>query len=135
MRKFQAMMAVVLMALMTFAVQSCGNDDKDDNLGTVMYKMSRSLVFSDKGELTTEAAESFQKKYRSEETAEFLTDKQAESSTDQIASKLASSTKAELDGMSAKFTITIITTNLSNNKQVCKWEIYYDNGSVSSKKF
>ena len=37
--------------------------------------------------------------------------------------------------MSAKFTITIITTNLSNNKQVCKWEIYYDNGSVSSKKF
>ena len=51
MRKFQAMMAVVLMALMTFAVQSCGNDDKDDNLGTVMYKMTRSLVFSDKGEL------------------------------------------------------------------------------------
>ena len=51
MRKFQAMMAVVLMSLMTFAVQSCGNDDKDDNLGTVMYKMTRSLVFSDKGEL------------------------------------------------------------------------------------
>ena len=34
-----------------------------------------------------------------------------------------------------KFTITLITTNLNNNKQVCKWEIYYDNGSVSSKKF
>ena len=62
MSKFQAMMAVVFVALLTFAVQSCGNDDKDDNLGTVMYKMTRSLVFSDKGELTTEAAESFQKK-------------------------------------------------------------------------
>ena len=57
MRKFQAMMAVVLMALMTFAVQSCGNDDKDDNLGTVMYKMTRSLVFSDKGELKTKLFE------------------------------------------------------------------------------
>jgi len=134
-RKFQAMMAVVFVALLTFAVQSCGNDDKDADLGTSMYKMTKSLVFLDKGELTTEEADYFQKKYSSELTAEFLTDKQAESSTDQTASKLASSTKAEMDDLPVKFTITLITTKLSNNKQVCKWEIYYDNGSVSSKKF
>ena len=30
MKKFQMMMATVLVALMAFAVQSCGSDDKDD---------------------------------------------------------------------------------------------------------
>ena len=134
MKKFQTMMAVVLVALMAFVVQSCGNDDKDD-LTSTMYKLTETLVFQDKGELTTEQAENFQKKYSSEQTAEFLTDKQAESQTDQIASQLSSSTKAEMGDEPMKFTITLITTKLSNNKQVCKWEIYYDNGSVSSKKF
>jgi hypothetical protein len=100
-----------------------------------MYKMTKTLVFQDKGELTTEQVDNFQKKYSSEQTAEFLTDKQAESQTDQIASQLSSSTKAEMGDEPMKFTITLITTNLKNNKQVCKWEIYYDNGSVSSKKF
>ena len=135
MKKFQTMMAVVLVALMAFVVQSCGDDDKDVNLTSSMYKLTTTLVFQDKGELTTEQAENFQKKYSSEQTAEFLTDKQAESQTDQIAYKLASSTKAEMGDEPMKFTITLITTNLNNNKQVCKWEIYYDNGSVSSKKF
>lgn len=135
MKKFQTMMAVVLVALMAFVVQSCGDDDKDVNLTSSMYKLTKTLVFQDKGELTTEQAENFQKKYSSEQTAEFLTDKQAESQTDQIASQLSSSTKAEMGDEPMKFTITLITTNLKNNKQVCKWEIYYDNGSVSSKKF
>lgn len=129
------MMAVVLVALMAFVVQSCGNDDKDVDLTSSMYKMTKTLVFQDKGELTTEQVDNFQKKYSSEQTAEFLTDKQAESQTDQIASQLASSTKAEMGDEPMKFTITLITTNLKNNKQICKWEIYYDNGSVSSKKF
>jgi len=30
MKKFQMMMATLLVALMAFAVQSCGSDDKDD---------------------------------------------------------------------------------------------------------
>ena len=135
MKKFQTMMAVVLVALMAFVVQSCGNDDKDVNLTSSMYKLTETLVFQDKGELTTEQADYFQKKYSSEQTAEFLTDKQAESQTDQIASQLVLSTKAEMGDEPMKFTITLITTNLNNNRQVCKWEIYYDNGSVSSKKY
>ncbi len=45
------MMAVVLVALMAFVVQSCGNDDKDD-LTSTMYKLTETLVFQDKGELT-----------------------------------------------------------------------------------
>lgn len=61
MKKFQTMMAVVLVALMAFVVQSCGNDDKDD-LTSTMYKLTETLVFQDKGELTATEADNFQKK-------------------------------------------------------------------------
>ena len=53
MKKIQAMMAVVLVALMAFAVQSCGSDDKDD-LSSSPYEITGAVNIQQKGNLTDE---------------------------------------------------------------------------------
>lgn len=61
----------------------------------------------------------------------------AESTTDKVAQNYISSLK-EIAGTSestAVFTITITTTNLKTKKQVCKWDIEWNKGSVSGKKY
>ena len=48
MKKFQMMMATVLVALMAFAVQSCGSDDKDD-LSSSPYEITGAVNIQQKG--------------------------------------------------------------------------------------
>lgn len=135
MKKIQVMMAAVLVALVAFAVQSCGSDN-DDNRGTMMYKLAFTITFQNKGDLTNDQIEALKEKFKSlEKTGEFLSDRQAESDTDALAQKMASIMKKEMDDEPVKFTLTIITTNLTTKNQVCKWELVYDNGSVMSQKF
>ena len=60
----------------------------------------------------------------------------AESTTDKVAQGYIASLK-EIAGTgesTALFTITITTTNLKTKKQVCKWDIEWNKGSVSGKK-
>lgn len=131
------MMATVLVALMAFAVQSCGGDDKDD-LTSSPYEIVGEINVQQKGELTDADITSLKQKFAKSETGTYMTDKMAESTTDQLVQKYNSSLQqlAKESGEStAVFTITITTTNLKTKKMVCKWDIEWNKGSVSGKKY
>ena len=136
MKKFQMMMATVLVALMAFAVQSCGSDDKDD-LSSSPYEIVGAFNVQQKGELTDTDIATLKEKFAQSVTGTYMTDQMAESTTDQLVQKYIASLK-EIAGTgesTAVFTITITTTNLKTKKQVCKWDIEWNKGSVSSKKY
>jgi hypothetical protein len=135
MKKFQAMMAVVLVALMVFAVQSCGSDDKTDLSGDT-YRMSTSMVFQDKGQLPADIAATLEKAFVASETGQYITDKSAADKTAELVKSYAAQMPAMMQGdKTVKFTVTVVTTNLRTNKEVCRWDIVYDKGSVSTKKY
>ncbi len=136
MKKFQMMMATVLVALMAFAVQSCGSDDKDD-LSSSPYEIVGAFNVQQKGELTDTDIATLKEKFAQSVTGTYMTDQMAESTTDQIVQKYIANLR-ELAGTgesTAVFTITITTTNLKTKKQVCKWDIEWNKGSVSGKKY
>ena len=136
MKKFQMMMATVLVALMAFAVQSCGSDDKDD-LSSSPYEIVGAFNVQQKGELTDTDIASLKEKFAQSVTGTYMTDQMAESTTDQLVQKYIANLR-ELAGTgesTAVFTITITTTNLKTKKQVCKWDIEWNKGSVSGKKY
>ena len=99
------MMATVLVALMAFAVQSCGSDDKDD-LSSSPYEIAGAFNLQQKGNLDDKDVATLKEKFANPATVS-----------------------------TAVFTITITTTNLKTKKQVCKWDIEWNKGSVSSKKY
>ena len=130
------MMATVLVALMAFAVQSCGSDDKDD-LSSSPYEIIGAFNVQQKGELSDTEIATLKEKFAQSVTGTYMTDQMAESTTDQLVQKYIASLK-EIAGTgesSAVFTITITTTNLKTKKQVCKWDIEWNKGSVSGKKY
>jgi hypothetical protein len=136
MKKFQMMMATVLVALMAFAVQSCGSDDKDD-LSSSPYEITGAVNIQQKGELADTDIATLKEKFAQSVTGTYMTDQMAESTTDQIVQKYIANLR-ELAGTgesTAVFTITITTTNLKTKKQVCKWDIEWNKGSVSGKKY
>ena len=129
MKKFQMMMATVLVALMAFAVQSCGSDDKDD-LSSSPYEIVGAFNVQQKGELTDTDIATLKEKFAQSVTGTYMTDQMAESTTDQIVQKYIANLR-ELAGTgesTAVFTITITTTNLKTKKQVCKWDIEWKAG-------
>ena len=135
MKKFQMMMATVLVALMAFAVQSCGSDDKDD-LSSSPYEITGAVNIQQKGDLTDTDIATLKEKFAQSVTGTYMTDQMAESTTDQLVQKYIANLR-ELDSSksTAVFTITITTINLKTNKQVCKWDIEWNKGSVSGKKY
>ena len=84
MKKIQAMMAVVLVALMAFAVQSCGSDDKTPDLSGDTYKLTTSMTFQDKGQLTDAGAAALQQAFVRSETGQYITDKSAADKSKEI---------------------------------------------------
>ena len=136
MKKFQMMMATVLVALMAFAVQSCGSDDKDD-LSSSPYEIAGAFNLQQKGNLDDKDVATLKEKFANPATVTCITDQMAESTTDKVVQGYIASLK-EIAGTgesTAVFTITITTTNLKTKKQVCKWDIEWNKGSVSSKKY
>ena len=68
----------------------------------------------------------------------FLTDQMAESRTQMLVQTYAGNLQQlanEVGTNSAVFTVTITTTNLKTKKQVCKWDVIWDKGSISTKKY
>ena len=130
------MMAVVLVALMAFAVQSCGSDDKTPDLSGDTYRLSTSMTFQDKGQLTDATAAALQQAFVRSETGQYITDKSAADKTKEIVDVMAASIAVEMkDDKTVAFTVTVITTNMRTNKEVCKWDIVYDKGNVTTKKY
>ena len=140
MKKFQMMMATVLVALMAFAVQSCGSDDKDD-LSSSPYEITATFNVQQKGEFSDADIEKMKNSFKEENKDSeytFLTDQMAESRTQTLvqayAGYLQQVAKATPTN-TAVFTVTITTTNLKTKKLVCKWDVVWDKGSISTKKY
>ncbi len=140
MKKFQMMMATVLVALMAFAVQSCGSDDKDD-LSSSPYEIIATFNLQQQGEFTNADIEKIKKTFaetNKDSEFTFLTDQMAESRTQMLVQTYAGNLQQlanEVGTNSAVFTVTITTTNLKTKKQVCKWDVIWDKGSISTKKY
>ena len=105
-------MAVVLVALMAFAVQSCGSDDKTPDLSGDTYKLTTSMTFQDKGQLTDAEAAVLQQAFVKTETGQYITDKSAADKSKEI-----------------------VTTNMRTNKEVYRCDIIYNKGNVSTKNY
>ena len=131
------MMATVLVALMAFAVQSCGSDDKDD-LSSSFYELVSTITIQQRGELTDKDIEEFKNQFNKSEKGEYMTDQMAATRTDQIVqiyNALLQELGKRTTSSTTVFTVTIVTTNLKTKNVVCKWDLVWDKGSVSSKKY
>lgn len=136
MKKIQAMMAVVLVALMAFAVQSCGSDDKTPDLSGDTYKLTTSMTFQDKGQLTDAEAAALQQAFVKTETGQYITDKSAADKSKEIVTTFAATIETQMKGdKSVVFTVTVVTTNMRTNKEVYRCDIIYNKGNVSTKNY
>lgn len=129
MKKFQSMMAVVLVALMAFAVQSCGSDNNDDDQ---QYKLEVSLKFTDKGPLTDAQCEAMiMDAAKGSTVANHPTDASAETATMRAAQLISEALVLHKEAYgNAKFIYTLVCTKVSGNKQIITYFVDYNAGDV-----
>ena len=123
------MMAVVLVALMAFAVQSCGSDNNDDDQ---QYKLEVSLKITDKGPLTDAQCEAMMMDAAKGSTvANHPTDASAETATMRAAQAISEALEVYKGTYgNAKFGYTLVCTKVSGNKQIITYFVAYDAGEV-----
>ena len=128
MKKIQMMFAVVLVAFMAMAVQSCGSD-KDDSTHNLTVK----LTVDKQGELTDAMVQKLEKDCNKSENANYGSDELAAEATELAAKKLA----AEFESLTgadalntATFTVRITCKNIKNNRVVADWLVTWDKGEV-----
>ena len=128
MKKFQTMMAVVLVALMAFAVQSCGSDDDNNQ----QYKLTVTLDITDKGSLTDEQVAAMKQDAQKGNTvADHPTDASAETATMRAAQLIAEALEINKAAYgNAKFGYTLVCTKVSSGKQVITYYVEYNAGDV-----
>ena len=131
MKKFQTMMAVVLVALMAFAVQSCGSDSNDDDQ---QYKLEVSLKITDKGPLTDAQCDAMRSDAQKGSTvANHPTDASAETATMRAAQAISEALVLHKEAYgSAKFGYTLVCTKVSGNKQIVTYYVDYDSGTINT---
>jgi acid stress-induced BolA-like protein IbaG/YrbA len=94
------------------------------------------MAFQDKGQLTPAAVALLEQAFVTSVTGQYITDKSAADKTKEIVNEYAANMGVQMKGdKTVTFTITVVTTNLRTNTQVCKWDIIYDKGTVSTKKY
>lgn len=127
MKKFQTMMAVVLVALMAFAVQSCGSDDEDNSRS---YRMEFTAKVTNPGPMTPAQVATFEAEIaKRSATQTFQSDEVAATATGMAATALAEGLAAEYATIGdIEFTITIKTTKVKENKLIEVYYVTYKNG-------
>ena len=128
MKKFQSMMAVVLVALMAFAVQSCGSDNDDNQ----QYKLTVTLDITDKGPLTDAQCDAMRADAQKGNTvADHPTDASAETATMRAAQAIAAQLEIYKGTYgNAKFGYTLVCTKVSSGKQIITYYVEYNAGDV-----
>lgn len=128
MKKFQSMMAVVLVALMAFAVQSCGSDNDDNQ----QYKLTVTLDITDKGPLTDAQCDAMRADAQKGNTvADHPTDASAETATMRAAQMIAEQLEIYKGTYgNAKFGYTLVCTKVSSGKQIITYYVEYNAGDV-----
>ncbi len=133
MKKFQAMMAVVLVALAAFVVTSCGSDDDKDNN---RYTIETSLKIDEPGNLTKEECEALimQCKQKSS-TSDRANDDAAEKATQYAAELIAEGFEIDkAQGLygDAVMTCTVECKRVSNNQRVAIYYVTYNKGVITT---
>ncbi len=128
MKKIQMMFAVVLVAFMAMAVQSCGSD-KDDSTHNLTVK----LTVVEKGEMTDAMVQKLEKDSNKSENANFGSDELAADATELAAKKLAADFES-LTGAdalnTATFTVRITCKNIKTNRVISEWLVTWTKGEV-----
>ena len=136
MKKIQAMFAMVLVALMAFAVQSCSKSETTIDLDGDTYRMSTSMTIQEKGQMTDAEAALLEQQFDSSQTGQYITDKSAADKTAEIVDSYAITVATKMAGdKTVKFTVTIVTVNMRTNSEVCRWDVVYDKGNVTKRKY
>ena len=124
------MFAVVLVAFMAMAVQSCGSDDNKDQT-THIVKVD--LNVTDKGNLTDAEVQKLEKDSNKSENANFGSDELAADATELAAKKLAADFES-LTGAdalnTATFTVRITCKNIKTNRVISEWLVTWTKGEV-----
>lgn len=130
MKKFQAMMAVVLVAMMVLVVTSCGKDD-DDN--SKRYTIEFSLKIDEPGNLTNEQCQQliYATKQKSG-VSDRADDATAEKATQYAAELVAESMELDKEEYGdAVMTVTVECKRASNNERVAIYYVTYNKGDVT----
>lgn len=121
-------MAIALVAMMAFTVQSCGSDDNDNQ----QYKLDVTLKITDKGPLTdTEAEALIMNAAQQSVVADHKSDADAETATMRAAQLLSESLILDKNVFGdAVFTYTLACTKVSGGKQIVTYYVEYNKGDV-----
>ena len=132
MKKIQMMFAVVLVAFMAMAVQSCGSD-KDDNQ---RYTIEMSLKIDEPGKLTTEECQALIMATNQKSSASDRADDKAAEQATQYAAQLIAEAfqmdkEKDLYG-DAVMTCTVECKRVSNNQRVAIYYVTYNKGGITT---
>ena len=121
-------MAVVLVAMMAFAVQSCGSDNDDNEA----YKLNVSLKIEDKGLMTTEESQTMiMSAEKMTQVANHPSDFSAEQATKTVAEGVYNLLRSSNQAFgNAVFTYTFACTKVNGGKQIVTYYVTFDKGSV-----
>lgn len=125
MMKKLSMMTMVLVAFVAFTLQSCskGNDG-------IPYNLSASLVIQENGRLTDEQKKIYEETYNVSPTINYSNDEVAEKGTEEFVGRGAANIQAKIKNETGDanfvFVYTVTTTRLSDNKQICVYEVEYN---------
>lgn len=133
MKKKLSMTLMVLAAFMALAMQSCSKNTGNDDWMTCRISWSTSV--QDKGNLSDEQVEELENSLAGSETKQYESVKMAESGIELVANQLMSTIRLAMgQNPTVTLTVTIITTRLSDNQEICKWDIIYDKGNIINNK-
>ena len=131
MKKFQTMMAVVLVALMAFAVQSCGSDNDDSQRYTIEF----SLKIDQPGNLSQADCQQLinqtkQKSGASDRADDNVARQATAYAAEMVAEGMRIDKEAGLYG-DAVMTCTIECKRVSNQERVDIWYVTYNKGVIT----
>ena len=121
MKKYLSMLAFVMMAMVSFTLQSCGDDD-DNNAS---YQIQTSLRIDQKGNVLTDAeCEAMIMASAKKAVAKYPSDDAAEAATKIAANELKSGLEqSNQEFGTAVFTFTLKCTKVSDGKQIVTYYV------------
>lgn len=124
-------MLMVLVAFIAFAFQSCSKSE--DN---VTHNISWKLYIQDQGDMSDELKTQLENEFAGTSSATYANDEGAKTGTEVVAKQIRQRVgEIMYNDKSAVFTVSVVTTRVSDNKQVCKWDVIYDKGVITMQQY
>ena len=129
MKKIKLFMTMVLVALVAFAVQSCGSDDNNNNN---KYSLKVSAKVTDKGGLTNEESEAIIMSAKNKDVvAEYPSDEAAMTVAERVAQAMTEELNlSQASFKNAVFTYTLQLTKVSNGAQLITYYVEFNKNTA-----